>query len=229
MSDANGTLTYRALVARAVELSGRLRTAGVRPEDLVALCVARSADFVVGALGILIAGAGYVALDPAQPAARLRFMIEDSRASVVVAHSDVAKHAGLRLPVVPPGSAECAVSESTFPESRRNAVAYAVYTSGSTGQPKGVLVAHAGLLNLIGWHQRTFGITAADRTTLVANPGFDAAVWEIWPALTAGASLHVPPEELKSDPVRLRDWLLAEQITVCFLPTPLAESVISLA
>src|SRR5581483_5373804 len=109
-----------------------------------------------------------------------------------------------------------------------DAVAYAVYTSGSTGQPKGVLVGHRGLENLIRWHQRAFGITAADRATLIANPGFDAAVWELWPALTAGASLHVAPEQYKTDPARLRDWLLAEQITVCFLPTPLAETVMSL-
>src|ERR1700712_2547937 len=89
VSTDQGDLTYRALVVRAFDLSARLRAAGVSPDDLVALCVPRSADLVVGALGILAVGAGYVALDPDQPGARLRFMIEDCTASVLVAPSEI--------------------------------------------------------------------------------------------------------------------------------------------
>jgi amino acid adenylation domain-containing protein len=107
-------------------------------------------------------------------------------------------------------------------------LAYVVYTSGSTGLPKGVLVEQAGLVNLIGWHRRAFSLTAADRCTQVAAPGFDALAWEIWPCLAAGASLHIAPNELKTDPIRLRDWLIGERITVTFLPTPLAEAVFGL-
>jgi amino acid adenylation domain-containing protein len=228
VSAPDGDLSYGALFNRGLELGVRLRAAGVGRGDLVALCVPRSADLVVGALGILVAGGGYVALNPDQPDARLRFMLEDSAASVIVAHADVADRVGCGLSVVSPAARSCVAASGGFTEARHDAVAYAVYTSGSTGQPKGVLLAHAGLLNLIDWHQSTFGITGADRTTLIASPGFDAAVWEIWPCLTAGASLHVPPDEIKTDPIRLRDWLLAERITVCFLPTPLAEVLASI-
>ena len=108
---------------------------------------------------------------------------------------------------------------------RGSPLAYVVYTSGSTGSPKGVLVEHAGLMNLVAWHQRAFEITAADRGTQVASPGFDAAAWEIWPYLAAGASVHVPPVTVRADPQALRDWLVAEAITVSFLPTALAEQV----
>jgi len=223
------TLTYRALFARALEHSARLRATGVRPGDLVALCVPRSADFVVGALGILLSGAAYVALDPDQPDARLRYMLEDCSASVLLAHNDIADRlqwsAAIVCPSTDQGSALAPPSDDPPPD----AAAYAVYTSGSTGAPKAVLVSHAGLLNLIDWHQTTFGLIATDRTTLIANPGFDAAAWEIWPSLTAGASLHIPPDEVKTDPIRLRDWLLSERITVCFVPTPLAETLISIS
>ncbi len=107
-------------------------------------------------------------------------------------------------------------------------LAYVVYTSGSTGQPKGVLVEHDGLTNLVEWHRAAFGLHAGDRCTQISSPGFDAAVWEIWPSLSVGAAIHVVPEGLRTDPIRLRDWLVTEGITVTFLPTPMAEGVIGL-
>ena len=75
----------------------------------------------------------------------------------------------------------------------RTDIAYVVYTSGSTGQPKGVLVEHAGLANLVDWHREAFALEAGDRCTQIASPGFDASVWEIWPSLACGASIHVVP------------------------------------
>jgi acyl-coenzyme A synthetase/AMP-(fatty) acid ligase/acyl carrier protein len=103
-----------------------------------------------------------------------------------------------------------------------------IYTSGSTGQPKGVQITHASLLNLVFWHQRAFAVTAGDRATQVASPGFDAAVWELWPYLTAGASVYFPDEETRIAPEALRDWLVWQRITISFLPTPLAERVMTL-
>jgi amino acid adenylation domain-containing protein len=109
------------------------------------------------------------------------------------------------------------------------AIAYVVYTSGSTGRPKGVLVEHAGLANLVEWHRAAFALSAGDRCTQISSPGFDAAIWEIWPSLSVGATINVVPEELRTDPIPLRDWLVTEGITVTFLPTPLAEGVMGLA
>jgi amino acid adenylation domain-containing protein len=129
------------------------------------------------------------------------------------------------------GAAGAVEGEPTQPPATTasgNDLAYVVYTSGSTGRPKGVLVEHASLINLVEWHRRAFSLTDGDRCTQIASPGFDAVVWEIWPSLTAGASLHIPPDELRTDAGALRDWLIAERITVSFLPTALAEAVISL-
>jgi len=107
-------------------------------------------------------------------------------------------------------------------------LAYTIFTSGSTGRPKGVLVTHANLLNLVSWHRRAFNVTAADRATLHASPGFDASVWEMWPYLAAGASLYVVDDAIRTTPEPLRDWIVVNKITICFLPTALAECMMEL-
>jgi amino acid adenylation domain-containing protein len=107
-------------------------------------------------------------------------------------------------------------------------LAYVIYTSGSTGKPKGVAISHGGLLNLVFWHRNVFEVTASDRATQLAGSAFDASVWEVWPYLTAGARLHVVSAEKLVSPEQLRDWLVSEEITLTFLPTPLAEQVLKL-
>src|SRR5258708_4924504 len=99
-------------------------------------------------------------------------------------------------------------------------LAYVIYTSGSTGRPKGVEIERGGLANLVGWHLRAYGVGAGDRATLLAGPAFDASVWELWPYLAAGASLHIPPPAVRASPERLLGWLAQPEITVCLLPPP---------
>src|SRR5262249_26223870 len=110
----------------------------------------------------------------------------------------------------------------------RDDLAYVIYTSGSTGRPKGVQVPHGGLSSLAAWHRDAFALTAGGRATLVASPAFAASPGEVWPYLTAGASLHVPDDDTRASPDLLRDWLIARGITVSFLPTALAEAVMTL-
>jgi len=107
-------------------------------------------------------------------------------------------------------------------------LAYVIYTSGSTGRPKGVEISHSSLSNLVSWHQEAFDVKPSDRASQLASPGFDAAVWEVWPYLTAGASLHLVDEAARSEPVALRDWMISEGITIGFVPTALAERMIVL-
>ena len=113
-----------------------------------------------------------------------------------------------------------------LPGSDPGQLAYVIYTSGSTGRPKGVEVEHRGLANLAAWHRRAYGITPSDRATRIAGPAFDAAVWEVWPYLTAGASLHIPDAATVLSPPRLISWLARHAITHAFLPTPLAEALL---
>ncbi|WP_072805402.1 non-ribosomal peptide synthetase [Rhodococcoides yunnanense] len=227
---ADDHLSYSALTARSNELGIRLQQAGVARGDLVALCLPRSSDLIVAALAILALGATYVALDPDQPHQRLDFMVADCGAGVAVAYPSMVDTLSGTVDVVSPCTSPSATPSASMSHTvpAPGDLAYVVYTSGSTGKPKGVMVEHAGLLNLVDWHRNTFDLTASDRTTLIANPGFDAGAWEIWPTLCAGACLHVPEAALKTDPVRLRDWMIAENITVAFLPTPLAETLVEL-
>jgi amino acid adenylation domain-containing protein len=233
----DGSLTFGELTGRAERLAMRLRQLGVKPGDLVGLCLDRSASLVVGALAIVLADGAYVAIDPRYPDERIRWMLDDSAAAALVCDAGVEGRIGTggdRPGIVlgaggslHDGSASDAGSSPHRPRPPSD-VAYVVYTSGSTGQPKGVLVEHGGLANLVDWHLEAFGLGPDDRCTQIASPGFDAAVWEIWPCLASGASIHIVPEELRSDPIGLRDWLVANGITVSFLPTAVAEGIIRL-
>ncbi|HEX2349978.1 MAG TPA: non-ribosomal peptide synthetase [Ktedonobacterales bacterium] len=230
----DATLSYGALNRRANQLAHRLQALGVGRNVLVGVCMKSSLDFVVGLLGILKAGGAYVPMDAAYPADRLAFMLEDMKASVLVTQqalasalfSDCTAHV-LCLDADAP---LLATENATDPPSGATPddLAYVIYTSGSTGRPKGVEITHRSLLNLIFWHQHAFKVTSDDRATQIASTAFDAAGWEIWPYLTAGASVHIPGEEIRIVPMRLCDWLVARGITISFLPTPLAEAVIAL-
>jgi amino acid adenylation domain-containing protein len=236
LTSATRVLSYKELDERASALADVLRVLGVGPDVVIGLCAPRSPGMVVGALGILKAGGAYLPLDPTYPAARLAFVLDDGPVPVVVTALSVkgqvptGNHQTIFLddlgrvvhsrPLLHSARAKVAVT-------RKN-LAYVIYTSGSTGQPKGVEITHESLLNLVHWHRHAFPVTPADRASQVAKVGFDAAVWEIWPYLASGASLHMPDDEMVSDPESLRDWLVAQGITISFIPTPMAERLLTL-
>lgn len=226
-------ITYRELDERANRLARNLVSLGVGPDVLVGLCFERSLALIVGALGILKAGGAYLPLDPGYPRDRLAFMLEDARSPVLLADHRLAgslPEGAWRLVAMDACASDLAPGDPLAPDGRvgTDNLAYVIYTSGSTGRPKGVEITHDGLMNLILWHQRAFEVTPSDRATQIASPAFDGAVWEVWPYLTAGASIHIPDEDTRIDPSSLRDWLVEHEITITFLPTPMAESAMVL-
>jgi amino acid adenylation domain-containing protein len=233
LSAGDESLTYAQLDKRATQLGMRLRSFGVGPDVPVGLCLERSLSFIVGALAILKAGGCYVPLDPDFPTGRLAFMLDDAQVSVLVTTSGLGERlvaAGTRVTTIDIDS-PTVIRESQGLVPGLNTgdnLAYIMYTSGSTGQPKGVQITHRALTNLVWWHQDAFDVTCADRASQLAAPGFDAAVWEVWPYLTAGASLHIAGETARKDPESLRDWLVTNHISISFVPTPLAEQMIHL-
>jgi amino acid adenylation domain-containing protein len=227
------SMTYGELDKTANQLARHLQALGVGTESIVALCLDRSMDSVVCALGILKAGAAYLPLDPEYPRERLAFILSDAEPDVLITRREIAQRlpAGdwrvlaidRDMPLIDLYSTDAPSHKASFQD-----LAYVIYTSGSTGEPKGVEITHGSLMNLVSWHQRAFAVTAADRASLLAGVGFDAAVWETWPYLSAGASLHLPDEEQRLSPELLRDWLTAEEVSISFLPTVLAERVLEL-
>ncbi len=227
-------LTYGELDRRSNQLAHYLRSLGVNPGSVVGLCLPASADFPLAALAILKAGGAYLPLETKSPSARLQMMLHAAQVAVVVTHSSMLEslEGGTRKLValdrcaaeISRGSA-AALPACVTPE----LLAYVIFTSGSTGTPKAVAVGHDSLLNLCQWHNRAFAVTAQDRATQLASIGFDAAVWELWPYLIAGASVHVVDDAARTQPEPLRDWLVREKITISFAATPLAEQMLHLA
>ena len=222
-------LSYGGLDRGSRSLARRLQDAGVERGGGVAVFLERSAEQVVALLGILRAGAAYLPLDPEAPAARLLFQLTDATIPAVVTQRSLKA----RLPKTSAHIVEVDAAEDLGLGKRGfeaetaegEATAYVIYTSGSTGLPKGVDLSHRALAGLIGWHRRTYDVGPGDRATWVASPSFDASVWEIWPALCAGATLSIPSAGTVAVPSALRDFLTRERVTLSFLPTPLAEAL----
>lgn len=226
-------LSFAELEQRSNQLARHLMSLGVATDQPVGLCMERSPSMVVAALAILKAGGAYVPLDSSSPAERLNFVLQDAGVDVLVTRGQDAEKASTGSWIVvdldkqADQIAECSSAEFECAIKQEN-LAYVIYTSGSTGQPNGVEVTHAGLSNLVSWHCRAFQVKPQDRASHQAAVGFDAAVWEVWPYLAAGASVHIPDAPLSRDPKALRDWLLAERISITFLASPLAEQMLPL-
>ncbi len=233
VADPRQQLTYRELDVRANRLARHLLSLGAGPEKLVALCLNRSVAFVAGALATLKAGAAYLPLDPGTPRDRLDFMLNDANVPVVLTERRISQElpsGPWKLVTLDKESSliDCHEAEPIASGATLDNLAYVIYTSGSTGQPKGVEITHRSLLNLVLWHQRAFTLAPADRATQLASPAFDAAVWELWPYLTAGASIHIPDETVRLSAAVLRDWLVENRISITFAPTALAEQLLAL-
>jgi amino acid adenylation domain-containing protein len=225
-------LTFLKLEERANGLARHLQTLGVVAETAVGLYFERSVDFVVAALAVMKAGGAYVPLDAAYPPARIDAILKDAGVPVLLSHKWMAAGlAGGPWRTVDLDTDAAAIgSQSVQPLATQvdgDQLAYIIYTSGSTGRPKGVEVTHGNLMHLIRWHQRAFQVSGKDRASQIAGLAFDATVWEMWCHLTAGASLHLIDETSRRSPEELMDWLVAQKITIAFVPTIMAEYLIT--
>ncbi|WP_190858207.1 non-ribosomal peptide synthetase [Actinomadura sp. RB99] len=225
------SVTYGWLVGRAGRLAGYLQGLGVGPGSVVGLCVPRDVEMVAAVLGVWLAGAAYVPLDPGYPADRLGFMLADSGAGVVVgvgsAVGDVPVGRGVRVVELddPMTAAAIAGSPVTRDAAAGEGLAYVMYTSGSTGRPKGVLVDHGGVANLVAGQGPVFGITPGVVVAGFASFSFDAAVSEVWVTLGHGGRLVLVGEDERVDTARLAQVLAAAGVGVVTLPPSVARVV----
>ena len=202
-------LTYKQLNARANQLARHLRRLGISPEVLVGVCMERSIETVVGLLGILKAGGGYVPLDPAYPKGRLAYILEDSRAKVLITQEGLrlAKELSQGIQVIYLDRDREAIeseSEEDLDEGEVGAgpdnVAYAIYTSGSTGLPKGVLGLHRGAINRFRWMWETYPFEPGEVCCQKTALNFVDSIWETFGPLLRGLPLVVIPDAVLKDP-----------------------------
>ncbi|MFV8549780.1 amino acid adenylation domain-containing protein, partial [Ralstonia pseudosolanacearum] len=186
-------VSYAELNARANRVAHALIGLGVGPDARVGLCAERSVELVVGLLGILKAGGGYVPLDPSYPQDRLAYMLEDSAPVAVLAQSNTREQLGaLSVPVLDlDGPLEEAEHDPQVTGLEPHHLAYVIYTSGSTGRPKGVMVEHRGLSNLLDWYLEDLGLRSDDTVLLVSSYSFDLTQKNILGPLLAGGRLHL--------------------------------------
>lgn len=227
--DSRGNVTYAELERKSNQLAAQLQHYGAAPEKCVAVYLERSAGFIISLLAVFKTGAAYVPIDPATPLERIAFMLADAAAVAMITE---ATHCSDVQPgpwkVLSLNEADGTTARPSHVVPSPESLAYVIYTSGSTGQPKGVEITHGNLANLIAWHQEQFEVTAVDRASHVASLGFDASVWEIWPYLTAGASVQVADECTRRSAELLRQWLIDRRITISFVPTILAEQMLQM-
>ena len=219
----NVALTYRELEQRANRLAHHLRSLGVGPEVLVGLSVERSPQMLVGLLGILKAGGAYLPLDPHYPQERLQTMLEDAGATIIVTDdaATVYHYASPDTVLVSPEGDHLSGYPMTPPQvdvAPEN-LAYVIYTSGSTGQPKGVAVAHASVVNHNLAMAASFELTSADKFLQFSTINFDAALEEIFPAWSRGATVVLRGRERIVAPAELNHLVRRFDVTILDFPT----------
>ncbi|BCL83211.1 non-ribosomal peptide synthetase [Ktedonobacteria bacterium brp13] len=212
-------LTYADLNRRANQLAHYLRRQGVGPDRLVGLCMERSMEMVIGILAVLKAGGAYVPIDPAYPAERQAFMLDDAHVTVVLTQRAQPGKTPLHaVQIICLDSNEQTYSNESG-DNMDNLVtaenlAYVIYTSGSTGTPKGVMVHHANVFRLFASTQHWFAFDSQDVWTNFHSYAFDFSVWEIWGALLYGGRLLIVPYEVSRVPTTFYHLLLTQHVTV---------------
>ncbi len=224
-------ISYKELNDRATQFAHYLRRKGIGKGDLVGVCMHRCIELVIAMTGIIRAGAAYVPIDPSYPVSRISYMLNDTKAVIVVTskpHRGLFENDEIRMLCF--DEEQEAINDQSkqaindHPDA--GDLAYVIYTSGSTGRPKGVMIAHRSVMNLVHWHTNAFDVSNESRATSMAGIGFDAFGWEIWPYLCKGSSVYLLSDEERFSAERTIDIFIQQQITHCFIPTALAVTFI---
>jgi amino acid adenylation domain-containing protein len=211
-------ISYRELEQRANQVACRLTEMGVSSQILVAVCIERSIDLIAALLGVLKAGGAYLPIDPAYPAERIDFMLEDSGAAILLTQENLLNnfrhktHSTLCFDAITRGPIVDSVRINSL--SQPSDLAYVIYTSGSTGKPKGVEIEHSSLVNFLNSMRKKLGISECDVMLSVTTVSFDIAALEFFLPLTVGARLIITRREVAIDAKRLKHQIETSNATM---------------
>jgi amino acid adenylation domain-containing protein len=223
-------LTYQELCDRSNQVAHKLRSLGATPNQLVAVVMEKGWEQIVAVMGILVAGAAYVPIDPNLPQERLQYLLDNSEARIVLTQSWLNEKLDLLDNVVK----LCIDQEDLTAESKEppkpvqtpDDLAYVIYTSGSTGLPKGVMVSHRGVVNAIAQTNQSFNITASDRVLALTALHHDMSVYDIFGILAAGGTIILPDAAATKDPVHWVELMQRESITIWNSVPPMMEMLL---
>lgn len=221
-------LTYRELDDVTDRLAAHLALQGAGRGTVVGIMVRRGMMMPVGALGVLKTGAAYLPMDPAYPTERLQFMLEDAGVDLLLAEKTLYD----KVPDFSGSFVDAGILDSLPPAEKRleaprpEDLMILLYTSGTTGNPKGVMLLHQNLVNFIHYYRREYGICETDNIPAYASFGFDACMMDMYPTLTSGACLHIIPEEMRLDLPGLARYFDENSISVAFMTTQLGRQFV---
>ncbi|MFI1459233.1 non-ribosomal peptide synthetase [Nocardia carnea] len=210
-------LTYQALATDSGALAQRLVRLGAGPEARVAVALPRGVRLIVAIVAVIRAGAAYVPIDPAYPPERIRYVLGETAPRCVLTTADSGIDAPAGVPVLELDrweNGEIEPLSTALPRARPGNLAYIIYTSGSTGRPKGVAVTHASIVALLRRAGALLGLNNDDVWSMVHSSAFDFSVWEMWGALTTGASLVVADHHTARSPRDLHELLSRERVSI---------------
>ena len=221
-------LTYRQLAQYSHSVANYLRSKSIGVGNIVPIEAVRSADFVVGLLGIMKSGAAYSPIDHTYPQKRKTFIVEQTLAPLMLTSipeiPEVSENQTTHTVSIASLRADNLPESSYYPHPKDPI--YVIFTSGTTGVPKGVIVEHHSVESFVSWHNKQFGVNQNTRSTLIAALGFDVAHWEIWSPLIAGGTLYMLSDETRRDIDLLVKSLDHAEITHAFVPTVMARDFI---
>ena len=216
--------TYKEVDEISDRIAGYIASKGLGLENVVSVLIPRCEWMAIASLGVLKAGCAYQPLDPTYPKERLNFMMQDANARLLIADEEL-------RPVVDEYQGEvlltrdlvkCAAVVLQPTDPRPDSLFILLYTSGSTGVPKGCQLTHGNLVAFCHWYQRYYDLKPEHNVAAYASYGFDACMMDMYPALTCGATLHIIPEEIRLDLIALNDYFERKGITHSFMTTQVA-------
>ncbi len=218
-----GRITYGELNQRANRLARHLQKLGIGPDVVVGICSERSVEMLIGVLAVIKAGGVYAPLDPTYPQERLSFMVEDTKAPVILTQSKFAQNlikTGAQIFCLDTDWQQLRSedSDNLQPQVNEDHLAYLIYTSGSTGKPKGVAMRQGPLVNLLLWQLENWSGPAAARTLQFASLNFDVSFQEIFSTWCSGGTLVLVSDEIRRDANALARYLRENQVERLFLP-----------